>query len=145
MKNNTKQPYGLGFYVSLVGTVIILLWIGCYKFTPTEANAIKDLIENHPMSFWIYDVLSVQNVSNLVGTIEILVAVLLIIGLKYKPIAQLAGIALIGIFLMTLSYLFTTPGTIRIVDGIPVTDFFILKDIMYLGFGITYLQIANNR
>ena len=45
----------------------------------------------------------------------------------------------IGTFIMTLSFLITTPGIWRIVDGIPVTDFFILKDLPLLGFGIMLL------
>jgi len=43
-------------------------------------------------------------------------------------------------FLVTLSYLFTTPGVWKVVDGVPVTDFFILKDVMLLGFGLMILQ-----
>jgi len=46
-------------------------------------------------------------------------------------------------FLVTLSYLFTTPGIWKIVDGVPVTDFFILKDLMLLGFGLMIVQ--NNK
>ena len=46
---------------------------------------------------------------------------------------------------MTLSYLFTTPDTWKTVDGLPITNFFILKDIMYLGFGITYFNYSKNR
>jgi len=43
-------------------------------------------------------------------------------------------------FMVTLSYLFTTPGMWKVVDGVPVTDFFILKDLMLLGFGLMILQ-----
>ena len=57
---------GLGFYVSLFGTVLILLWVGAFKFTITEANGIKDLVINHPLTFWMYDVFSIQMVSNLI-------------------------------------------------------------------------------
>lgn len=137
--NNERN---LGFYISLIGTVLILLWVGAFKFTPTEAAAIKPLVINHPLTSWMYKVMSTQMVSNLVGLFEITVAILILVGLKFKLIAKLAGIGVIAIFLMTISYLFTTPGTWRIVDGVPTTDFFILKDIMYLGFGVTYYQYA---
>ena len=136
---------GLGFYVSLFGTVLILLWVGAFKFTITEANGIKDLVINHPLTFWMYDVFSIQMVSNLIGSFEIIVAILLLIGLKNKIVGQIAAVGLIIIFLMTLSYLFTTPDTWKTVDGLPITNFFILKDIMYLGFGITYFNYSKNR
>jgi len=138
LSSNTKCS--LGYYVSFLGTVLILLWVGAFKFTPTEAEAIVPLIKHHPLSFWLYDVLSVQAVSNIVGSVELAVAVTLLLTLKYNFLKKYAGIGLCTIFLVTISYLFTTPGTWRMVDGFPVTDFFILKDIMYLGFGITLLE-----
>ena len=143
-QNIINKP-GLGFYVSLFGTVLILLWVGAFKFTITEANGIKDLVINHPLTFWMYDVFSIQMVSNLIGSFEIIVAILLLIGLKNKIVGQIAAVGLIIIFLMTLSYLFTTPDTWKTVDGLPITNFFILKDIMYLGFGITYFNYSKNR
>ena len=150
-KLSDKNNLNLGFYVSLFGTVLILLWLGPAKFTEFEAIAIQKLVANHPLTFWMYDVFSVQMVSNLIGIFELVVAVLLIAGLKNANIAKLAAIGLIIMFGMTLSYLITTPGIFRLVDGKPfidkflVTDFFIIKDIMYLGFGITLLQYANKK
>jgi uncharacterized membrane protein YkgB len=43
-KNQFTQT---GYYISLFGAALILLWIGIFKFTPTEAAAIKPLVENH--------------------------------------------------------------------------------------------------
>lgn len=137
--NLTKDYSKAGYYVSLSGTVIVLLWIGIFKFTPTESNAIKPLIQNHPLSFWVYNIFSVQTVSILVGISELFMAALLLLTLKFSKLKMYAGIGLCAIFLMTLSYLFTTPGMWKIVNGVPITDFFILKDIMYLGFGVTLL------
>ena len=57
-----NRVFQLGFYMTLFGTAIALLWIGIFKFTNVEAAAIRPLIENHPLSFWIYDVFSEQNV-----------------------------------------------------------------------------------
>lgn len=133
-----------GYYISLFGAALILLWIGIFKFTPTEAAAIKPLVENHFLTFFVYKVMSVQAVSNLIGTIEIIIALLLIFSAKFAVLKRYAGIGMMVTFLMTLSYLFTTPGMWRIVDGIPVTDFFILKDLMLLGFGMTLFKNNDN-
>ena len=132
--------YHFGYYISLFGAALILLWIGIFKFTPTEASAIKPLVENHFLTFFVYKVMSVQTVSNLIGTIEIIIALLLIFSAKFAVLKRYAGIGVVITFLVTLSYLFTTPGTWKIVDGVPVTDFFILKDLMFLGFGFMLLQ-----
>jgi len=132
--------YKFGYYISLFGAAFILLWIGIVKFTPTEANAIKPLLENHFLTFFIYNLMSIQAVSNTIGMIEIIIALLLIFSVKFAFLRKYAGIGMIVTFLITLSYLFTTPGIWKIVDGIPMTDFFILKDIMLLGFGLMICQ-----
>lgn len=135
----------IGYYVVLFGTVLILLWIGLFKFTPTEALAIKPLVENHPLSSWLYDVLTVQAVSNLIGAVEIIVAITLVISIRWYRLRRYAAMAVILIFIATLSFLFTTPGMWRSVDGMPVTDFFILKDIAFLGFGMMLFKGSNNK
>ncbi|MFN4365846.1 DUF417 family protein [Chryseobacterium hispalense] len=130
-----------GYYLSLFGAAIILLWIGIFKFTPTEANAIKPLLENHFLTFFVYDIVSTQTVSNTIGVIEIIIAVLLLFSVKFASLRKYAAIGMIITFLITLSYLFTTPGIWKTVDGIPVTDFFIVKDLMLLGFGLMILNL----
>lgn len=142
-KSNHNQLSGAGYYISLFGAALILLWIGIFKFTPTEAAAIKPLVENHFLTFFVYKIMSVQAVSNLIGVIEIIIALLLIFSAKFAVLKKYAGIGMIVTFLVTLSYLFTTPGIWKVVDGVPVTDFFILKDLMLLGFGLMIVQ--NNK
>ena len=78
--------YKIGYYLPLFGTVLLLVWIGIFKFTPTEAQAIKSLVENHPLSFWIYKIFSDQTVSNIVGVLELLVALLVVLTLKYQSL-----------------------------------------------------------
>lgn len=138
--NVESQTYKTGYYISLFGAALILLWIGIFKFTPTEAAAIKPLVENHFLTFFVYKITGVQTVSNAIGAIEIIIALLLIFSVKFASLRKYAGIGMIMTFLVTLSYLFTTPGVWKIVDGIPVTDFFILKDAMLLGFGLMIFQ-----
>jgi len=139
---NSPPSSQWGFYISTFGIVFILLWLGVFKFTPTEAMAIKPLIANHPLSSWLYKLWSEQMVSNIVGIVEIAVAILILLSLKFKQLRRYAGIGVCIIFTITLSYLFTTPNMFKHVDGVPVTDFFILKDILFLGFGISLLQSA---
>jgi len=146
--NTTINRPNLGFYVAAFGTVLILLWVGLFKFTAIEAKAIEPLVSHHFMTSWMYKVFSVQAVSNLIGSFEIVVAILVVVGLKNKWIGKCAAIGLVIMFLMTLSYLFTTPGIIKLLDGMPTfskfphADFFILKDIMYLGFGLSLFHYS---
>ena len=38
------------------GIVILLLWIGTFKFSAFEAAAIRPLVENSPFMGWLYAV-----------------------------------------------------------------------------------------
>lgn len=134
--SSTKLP-NVGLLIMILGAAIVLLWIGVFKFTLTEAKGISALVENHPLMAWTYKVWSIRTVSNIIGVIEIITGILLLVGMKIKTSLKWAGLLMILIFSFTISFLFTTPGVWKIVDGVPVTDFFILKDLVFLGFGIT--------
>lgn len=67
--------------------VLILGWIGLFEFTPTEAAGIQPLFTHNPLFAWLYDVLSVRAVSNLVGSAEILVALRLALRVALRPVS----------------------------------------------------------
>ena len=126
----------IGYIVAVLGVAIVLIWIGIFKFTATEAKAIEPLVRNHPLMSWMYKITSVQGVSNIIGSIEIVAAALLLLHFFWKKAGLIGGILSAFIFLFTLSFLLTTPGVSKTVDTMPVTDFFILKDIMALGISL---------
>ncbi|PAM92246.1 hypothetical protein B4N84_25925 [Flavobacterium sp. IR1] len=126
----------IAYKLGVLGTVIILIWVGLFKFTATEAGAIKDLVENHFAMSWMYKVMSLQMVSNVIGFSEIIIGIGLFASLFYNKIGLYAGLGSAVIFATTLSFLFTTPGVFKSVEGFPVTDFFILKDIPYLAISL---------
>lgn len=132
----------IGYYTSLLGIVLIMLWIGFFKFTPTEAAAIRPLVENHFLLSWLYHILDVQQVSNLFGITEIITGLLLLFSLKFHILRPIAAICLIATFIITISFLFTTPGMWKVIDGMPTTDFMILKDIPMLGLGLMFLHFT---
>ncbi|MFH6991751.1 DUF417 family protein [Flavobacterium sp. FlaQc-48] len=126
----------IAYRIGVLGTVIILIWIGLFKFTAVEANAIKDLVENHCAMGWMYKVMSVQTVSNIIGTFEVITGVGLLLSFFYKKVGMYASVASGIIFVTTLSFLITTPKVFRMVENFPVTDFFILKDIPFLAISV---------
>lgn len=132
----------LGYKLGVFGVVITLLWIGIFKFTPTEAEAIKPLVINHPLLGWIYDILSVQAVSNIIGLVEIIIAIGLVVGFFNRKIAYISGIFALFTFITTLSFLITTPNTWKVIDGVLTTNFFLLKDILFIS--ISLLVIEHN-
>ena len=129
-----------GYNLGVIGVALVLTWIGIYKFTPTEAMLIEPLIANHPALNWLYSLFSVQAVSNMVGGAEIIVAVGLIVGFINSRVAFYSGIAAAAIFAVTLSVLITTPNTWKVSDGILVTNFFLVKDILFLAIAISVIE-----
>lgn len=126
----------IAYRIGVFGTVIILIWVGLFKFTAVEAEAIKALVENHFAMGWMYKFMSVQQVSNLIGVFEVVTGIGLTLSFFNKKVAMCAGLASAFIFVTTLSFLFTTPGVFKQVENFPVTDFFILKDIPYLAISL---------
>lgn len=139
------ERHDRGFLIALAGVVLTLLWIGVFKFTPTEAAAIRPLVANHPLMSWLYAVLSEQAVSNLIGLVEILTAGGLIAGLWRPRLGYWSSLGAILTFLVTLSFLLTLPGVWKLVDGVPVTEFFIFKDLVLLGVAWHYLNLSRAR
>jgi uncharacterized membrane protein YkgB len=138
---------GLGYTLENVGAniiryglVIILLWVGALKFTAYEAEGIQGLIANSPFMSWMYSVMSVQAASMLIGTVEI-IAGLMIAARPFAPkISAIGSIMAIGIFLVTLHFLLTTPGVWQPGYGFPfpspMPGQFIAKDLALLGIAI---------
>lgn len=136
-KFNRSGNLNAGILVMIFATIIILIWLGVAKFFDFEAKAIQGLVQNHPLMSWSYQFMDYRTVSNLIGISEILTALLLIVGLFKRIVLKYAGVLMVITFLFTTSFLFTTPGLFTYKEGFPVTDFFILKDLVFLGLGIT--------
>ena len=125
-----------GAVILRYGLVVLVLWFGVFKFTPTEAQAIQPLVANSPFLSWLYALTGVRGASRLIGLAEIAIA-LLIAARPFSPRASAIGsIGAIIMFLTTLSFLATTPGFWGVVDGVLVptgAGGFLIKDLLLLG------------
>jgi uncharacterized membrane protein YkgB len=118
--------YGLG---------LTLGWIGFVKFQRYEAEGIVALIRNSPFLAWMYTVWSVQAVSNIIGTTELIAAALLAVRPWFPRVSLLGSAMAVATFLITLSFFFTTPGLYDQELGFPYISAggFLLKDVILLG------------
>lgn len=126
----------LGYILSVAGVAIVLLWIGVFKFSPTEALGIEVYVKNNFLMSWLYKITDLQGGANMIGILEIITGIALLLHFFWKPAGIIAGLFSAITFLVTLTFLFTTPKVNVIVDGFPITDFFVLKDIMALGISL---------
>jgi uncharacterized membrane protein YkgB len=118
------------------GLVIVLLWIGALKFTAAEAAAIQGLVANSPLMAWLYRVFSVQGASNLIGTIEITVALLLAVKVLSRRASFIGSIGAVATFAITTTFLFSTPGVLQHGLQLSSTGQFLIKDLVMLGASI---------
>ena len=129
----------IGKIITRYGLVVILFWIGCLKFTSYEAMGIKGLVANSPFTAWGLNLLGLQGCSNMIGIIEIILA--LMIAMRYIN-AKISGYGSLGTIIMgvvTLSFLVSTPGIWQPEYGFPLLSpmpgQFLLKDLLLLGVG----------
>ncbi len=144
LRTKKFRGHSIGFLFSLLSSALILSWLGLFKFTQAEAEAIHPLIKHHPLASWLYDVFSIPTVSYAVGIIEIAIALLLLFSLWKPSLSHYAALGMMVVFATTLSFLFTTPGVWHVTGHVLITDFFIVKDLMFLGFGIMLLEFSHS-
>lgn len=147
----TTHPFvtrlsAIGDYALRYSVVLVLAWIGAMKFTAYEAGAIQGLVASSPLLAWLYGILDVQGVSNLVGSIEIATAMALAGGPFYKPAAIVGALGAIATFAITLTFLVSAPGWESSLGGFPalsvVPGQFLLKDFVLLAASVSLLAKA---
>jgi uncharacterized membrane protein YkgB len=120
----------VGIALLRYGVVLLLLLIGGAKYFAFEAAAIEPLVANSPLLSWMPRVLGLQGASNVIGTLEIATG-LAIAARPLSPALSAAGSAAGALtFLVTLSFLFSTPGALSLAH--PAAGF-LLKDVVLLG------------
>ena len=94
----------------------------------------------------MYGLLSVQAFSNLLGAVEIAVAVMIVLRPVSPRIAAVGSGMAVMMFLTTLSFLLSTPGWEASLGGFPalsvVPGQFLLKDVVLLGAAVWSLGEA---
>lgn len=122
-----------GIYVALG---IVFLWFGGMKFTAYEAGAIEGLVINSPLTSFLYGFLSLQGVSNLIGTTELIIALLLLARFVSPKLSLIGAAGAVATFIVTFSFFFSTPGVfLSEIGGAAISVLpgqFLLKDLALL-------------
>jgi uncharacterized membrane protein YkgB len=131
----------VGRELARYGLVIVVGWIGLMKFTAYETEGISRYVTHSPLMSWVYGFLSQRGFSAVLGVVEVSIAIL-IAARPLSPRATVAGsILAVGMFLTTLSFLFTTPGVWEpSLGGFPAISGspgqFLIKDLALLGISL---------
>lgn len=119
------------------GLVLVIGWIGMMKFTSYEAYGIEPLVANSPFMGWLYEIFSVTTFSALLGVVEVGAAVLIAVKPWWPTVSAIGSVVAVGLFVATISFLFTTPGIgEESAGGFPMLSTsgqFLIKDVVLLG------------
>lgn len=130
----------LGEKVLRYGLVVVLLWVGALKFTEYEAMGIKPLLENSPLTAWALQALGLKALSALIGTVEIVLGLMIATRSFAPKVSAYGSMGAIVMFLVTLTFLLTTPGVWQPGYGFPfpspMPGQFLAKDVILLGTAI---------
>lgn len=119
-----------GLMLLRYGLVFFLLLYGGFKFFAFEAQGIQPLVSNSPFLAWLYPLFGLRGTSAVIGVAELLTAVAIASRHWFPRLSGYGSLAASGIFLTTLSFIFTTPGAI---SPLSPMNGFLLKDLLLLG------------
>ena len=116
----------IGAFILRYSLVFFLFFFGALKWTTAEAQSIQPLAGNSPLLSWLYAISDMQTASEIIGVVELVIGALILLR-RWAPRASAVGsIAASGMFLVTLSFLLTTPN-------VGASAPFLLKDLTLLG------------
>ncbi len=130
----------IGGHLLRYGLVSILLWVGLLKFTAYESQAIQPLVESSPLMSWLYDIFSVRTFSALLGAFEIALALMIAARPLSRRVSAAGSLGAIALFLVTLTFVFTTPDGFQASYGLPflspMPGQFVAKDVGLLAIAV---------
>lgn len=138
----------IGGWILRYALVLVIFWIGCIKFTTYEAVNVFPLVSHSPLMSWVYSIFNLQSFAHALGIVEIIIALLIAVRPISPKVSILGSLGAIAMFLITLSFMFSTPGVIQPGYGFPALagnpGQFLLKDTVLIGAAICTLGESLN-
>jgi reactive chlorine resistance protein C len=134
LHDNGAQVERVGTLLLRYGLALIFVWFGFLKFTAYEADGIAPLAMHSPLPSWAFAALGKQGLSNAIGMIELAVGVLIAVRAWSAKLSAVGSIGAALTFLITLTFLFSTPGVWQEGMGFPflsgMVGQFLIKDVV---------------
>ncbi len=134
----------VGFVVTSIGMIFMLLWAGAFKMTASGAEGIAPLVTHSPLMSWLFRLFGPYVGGDIIGATEWTAALLYVAGYRWPQAGIVGGIITVGMFFTTSTMLITTPGTTIVVHGIHYMNLlglFLYKDV--IAFGASFYLIGS--
>jgi uncharacterized membrane protein YkgB len=109
----SSRTTAIAALVARYALVIVIAWFGAMKFTYYESHGISPLVANSPFMSWIYSIMSISTFGRLLGLVELFTAALLALKPWFPKASILGGLLASLFFLSTLSFMITTPASVK--------------------------------
>lgn len=135
--NARSTSLKIGEFILRYGLAFMIGYGGLLKFTSYEAQGIQVFVANSPFMGWMYTVFTVQTTAIVIGLWEILAAILIALRSVSARASAVGSGMVVLMLLVTLTFLFTTPGVWQAGWGFPfmspMPGQFLAKDLVLLG------------
>lgn len=142
------QHLRLPFFVSVIGLILFLFWMGLLRFSPAEIRHMSELADASSLSNWLLQFTNAPFLCKLLGALEIFAASSLIAGTLVPEMGIIGSTLAILIILASILFLLSLPyPLIRLHQGwAPTTDGLkLFEDLMILGDSLFILLQYNRR
>jgi uncharacterized membrane protein YkgB len=99
-----------GLAIGTLALVLIYLAFGLSKFTADEAEALVGIVQPSPFLGWLYGLMTKMQFSMMLGVIELSICALIALRPVAPRAAFIGALLSAGLFLMTQSFILSTPG-----------------------------------
>ena len=145
-----RTALSLGDLLVTYALALVFLWFGALKFTQYEAAGIAPLVMNSPLVGWWHGVLGIAGTSKMLGLFEIVTGLLIATRPVQPRLAMIGGAMATLTFLITLSFMLSTPGVVQpgFDNPLAISAFpgqFLLKDLVLLAVSISIFLGARDR
>jgi uncharacterized membrane protein YkgB len=135
-----------GFCLLRYGLAFTLIYVGLLKFAEYEAEGVEKYATNNPLTSWLYSLVDSRTAARVIGIWEIISAVLIALHPRSAKASAVGSAMAVGQFLVTQSFLLTTPGVWQEDRGFPFMSEdpgqFLAKDMLSLAASILLLGEA---
>lgn len=140
-----KISHKIKTWIVVAPVILILMWIGCMKFTLLEAQGIEALVSSSPLMSWMYSVWDLQTTSNLIGIYDLIALGLLVAAIYHKKLIVPAVTMSGAVFLVTQTFLFTWDSALSSDTLLSTGGHFLIKDLWFIANMIIFWHLLKEK
>jgi uncharacterized membrane protein YkgB len=134
------------YHLMRLAMIAVFFIFSCQKWFDYEAQALIPFISHGPLIFWLYPAFGVRGATFFLGSAEVLIGLVMVLGFWNRKAAVLAALASCGTYVTTVTIIpFFPDAWAAPAGGFPAATLpflFLVKDIVLLAASVYLLKQA---